>query len=387
MAVNERRTIKELLKAELKWQNVLPQFHSSEPFVKPLWRVPPAAFIVYRVAVCAYLNGWLAVISYWASGYASALMYFTAWGYILLCFSTLLLAALTIHREILVRRRRRNRAADRGGGCVAAEAGGYVAVRVGDAGIPDGRSGEPSSSAPLSEDDAEEHEEQEEEEKREREAAHLQTPPDGRDSAEVAAADEPLSPAAGRDEDGCGGTGQSLRRRRRRLGVLVRLAWVTYSIAVTVAPLITFAYFCVVVPLSTAADTELLLNVANLNLHAVNSLVVVVESLLFAIPSRLAFVVYSDAFFAAYVVANVAFWSADRERNVLYPVIGDWGNYWHVGLPLTFVALLVGIPLIHAVHFLKYRLQIAAYERVYKRRYPHDEARAPAAVHQRELSG
>ena len=157
------------------------------------------------------------------------------------------------------------------------------------------------------------------------------------------------------------GTAHVTAARHRALAWYVKLDWLLYEMSSVAAICVSIIYFTALYPqLHTSGPPGL----EDFHLHGVNSIVVVLEVCLSAIPVRYTHVVYSIAFGIAYTVFSILFWIGDNSR-VIYPKVLDWNNpALTTGIAIGLI--FIGIPLIHAVIFVLYKIRLAIYKKVYK---------------------
>ena len=148
------------------------------------------------------------------------------------------------------------------------------------------------------------------------------------------------------------------------LPLCMKVSWVVFNIAVTSAPVVSSVYFLVLYPMLRREQPLFHASALDLNLHGINSLIVLLEVLISAFPVRLFHCVFPLAYGLSYVVFSAAYWGMDKQNNVLYPVILDWNQ---PGVAVGVVAVLVGVatPLFQLLWYGVYRLRILVYHRLY----------------------
>ena len=151
------------------------------------------------------------------------------------------------------------------------------------------------------------------------------------------------------------------------LPLCMKVSWVVFNIAVTSAPVVSSVYFLVLYPMLRREQPLFHASALDLNLHGINSLIVLLEVLISAFPVRLFHCVFPLAYGLSYVVFSAAYWGMDKQNNVLYPVILDWNQ---PGVAVGVVAVLVGVatPLFQLLWYGVYRLRILVYHRLYGHR-------------------
>jgi len=137
----------------------------------------------------------------------------------------------------------------------------------------------------------------------------------------------------------------------------LKFNWLLFCIACPIAILVTLTYFAALFPhknLDYVPEVDI-------NLHLINSVLVILEFTISALPVRLLHVVYAFSFGLAYVIFSVIYWSVDH-ANYLYPGVLDW-NAPVTSAVVSVVLLFVGIPLMHLILFAIYQLRMSIYSR------------------------
>ncbi|XP_059169688.1 uncharacterized protein LOC131951340 [Physella acuta] len=129
------------------------------------------------------------------------------------------------------------------------------------------------------------------------------------------------------------------------------LVWILFNAASVGAVMVTLVFWAILVP-GTQLGT---LTVDNLQLHLVNSILIILEHAVTALPVRLFHVIYPIFYGLIYVFFSIFYW-VDDHSHVIYSIL-DWGN---VGPTIGYVLLigLVIIPVIHLCFYGFYRLKI-----------------------------
>jgi hypothetical protein len=127
--------------------------------------------------------------------------------------------------------------------------------------------------------------------------------------------------------------------------------WILGNIVQVFAIVVTAVYFTALFPLIGKT------NFIDINLHAVNTFLILVDTCITARPVRLFHVIHPLIYGGCYLIFSAVYWSFDHVKHVLYPGVLDW-NYpgttfiWVAGLSL------VVIPSLQMVYFGFYRLRI-----------------------------
>ena len=145
----------------------------------------------------------------------------------------------------------------------------------------------------------------------------------------------------------------------------MKLSWLLFNATISFSVVVTVVYFGALYPMLAAKGYTP--GVMDINLHAINSLMVILELLLSAFPVRLLHVVYPFIYGVTYVVFSVFFWMGDPKNNVVYPIL-DWNEPATAGVVVVVLGLVV-LPLFHSMAFGIYRLRLLVYRKVYNHEY------------------
>lgn len=130
-----------------------------------------------------------------------------------------------------------------------------------------------------------------------------------------------------------------------------KVCWLLGNITHVFAIVVTAVYFTALFPLIGYT------NCTDINLHGVNTFLVIVDTCLSARPVRLLHVIHPVLYGACYLVFSAVYWSFDHVNHVLYPGVLDW-NYPGTTAIWVVCLTLVGIPLLQLAHFGAHRLKI-----------------------------
>ncbi|KAL5013630.1 hypothetical protein ScPMuIL_007900 [Solemya velum] len=100
----------------------------------------------------------------------------------------------------------------------------------------------------------------------------------------------------------------------------------------------------------------------NLQLHGINTVIIVLEHLLSAVPVRLLHCVYPIIFGLVYVIFSAIYWGVNHD-NVMYPGVLDW-NSPSKTVGILFLVALVVIPFFHIAFFILHKLKLYIHWRV-----------------------
>ena len=142
----------------------------------------------------------------------------------------------------------------------------------------------------------------------------------------------------------------------------MKLAWLLANIVYVFGTVVTVVYFSALFP--SRGKT----NIHDLNVHAFNTLQILIDIAIVARPVRLLHVIYPFLYGLCYIIFSVIFWFQDKENNVLYPNVLDWNHPGTTGIVIAILAL-IGIPLLQLAAFGLYRLRLYVYKRFYKTNY------------------
>ena len=135
------------------------------------------------------------------------------------------------------------------------------------------------------------------------------------------------------------------------MGVFRSVVWLLHSVAQTGAICITILFWAALAPSATPGSLGDPFNIA---IHAVNSVLFLIEVFVIAFPMRLLHFVYPMIFGIAYVIATLIF-HATGITSAVYPVL-DWEN--DPGIAAAFsVGGVVGAVIVHSgmfgLHYLR----------------------------------
>ncbi|KAK3593932.1 hypothetical protein CHS0354_011536 [Potamilus streckersoni] len=138
----------------------------------------------------------------------------------------------------------------------------------------------------------------------------------------------------------------------------MKLTWFLANVVYVFAIIVTIIYFSAVYPTLGMAGT----NINDLNMHAFNTLLVMIDALVVARPVRLLHFVDAVIYGLLYCVFSVIYWSADKTRNVLYKNVLDW-NQPGIAIGVMAGLAIVVVPLLQFMHFFIFRLRLYLSER------------------------
>ena len=142
----------------------------------------------------------------------------------------------------------------------------------------------------------------------------------------------------------------------------MKLSWFLFSISAPMSLLVTVGFY-IAYSLQLATHFKGALLVIDINLHATNSVMVLLELFLGAYPVRILHVIYPIIYGLIYVVFSVFYWTANPEVHVIYRVMLDWNEPLIPGIT-TVTLLLILIPLFQLLLFGMYRLRLWMYRKL-----------------------
>ena len=153
----------------------------------------------------------------------------------------------------------------------------------------------------------------------------------------------------------------------------MKLSWFLFSISAPMSLLVTVGYY-ISYSLQLANPLDGALTVIDINLHAINSVMVLLELFLGAYPVRILHVIYPIIYGLIYVVFSVFYWTANPEVHVIYRVILDWNEPLIPSIS-TVLMIVILLPLFHLLVFGMYRLRLWMYRKIsYNKQYGNNKS-------------
>ena len=140
----------------------------------------------------------------------------------------------------------------------------------------------------------------------------------------------------------------------------MKLTWFLGNILYVFGIIVTLVYFTALFPSIGVTDGF----IHDLNMHAFNSLQILIDIVIVARPVRLLHVIYPFLYGVCYLIFSVIYWSEDKKNNVLYPGVLDWNEPRQTGIFMGLLAVL-GIPLLQLIFFGIFRLRLYVYKHTY----------------------
>lgn len=143
----------------------------------------------------------------------------------------------------------------------------------------------------------------------------------------------------------------SLESLAEDITFLMKFCWLLGNIVQVFAIIVTVVYFTALFPQIGYT------NCIDINLHGVNSFLVIVDTCITARPVRLLHVIHPLIYGTCYLIFSAIYWSFDHVNHVLYPGVLDW-NYPGTTAIWAAALTLVVMPLLQLLHFGAYRLKL-----------------------------
>ncbi|XP_013416852.1 uncharacterized protein LOC106178276 [Lingula anatina] len=142
-----------------------------------------------------------------------------------------------------------------------------------------------------------------------------------------------------------------------------KMSWVLMNINQVAAPIITALYYAMLYPLKqdNSKNTDTIEFLVDIQLHAVNTCLVVLELCLAAYPVRILHFTHALIYGLVYLAWSAIYWSFDHQKNVLYPGVLDWNNPTRTSVVVALV--IVAMTTFHVILWLLSRIKISLYGR------------------------
>lgn len=136
----------------------------------------------------------------------------------------------------------------------------------------------------------------------------------------------------------------------------MKLEWLLFSTTLLVALHVTI---CNLLP-----PMKGLKSFKGISNHILNSVVVLLEFCISALPVRLLHVVYSSIFFTLFFLFSYIYWSFDHTGNVLYNYV-DWDDPTYVLINYVLMGLVLPL-VIQVIMFFMYKLRLFIFTKIYR---------------------
>ena len=137
------------------------------------------------------------------------------------------------------------------------------------------------------------------------------------------------------------------------------LLWVLFSTASVFALVVTLGFWALLAP---SLPLSFLTSTQNLQIHLVNSVLVLMEMCLTAIPIRLLHVLYPVTYGMIYTVFALIYWGVDH-NNVVYPFL-NFGARPGIAAASIVVIGFVLVPLLQLLFYGVYRLKLKIFHKL-----------------------
>lgn len=141
----------------------------------------------------------------------------------------------------------------------------------------------------------------------------------------------------------------------------MKVNWVLFNIVAIGAPMVTVVYFVALYPQIYKDGGQI--GPEDLNLHLMNSVLVLLEIIFAAYPVRIFHAFHVVIFGILYGIFSLIFWAVDHS-NVLYPEVLNWNYPLQTSLILLLLVF-IAVPGLQILLFGIYRLKLAIYHRMY----------------------
>ena len=143
----------------------------------------------------------------------------------------------------------------------------------------------------------------------------------------------------------------------------LKLSWILWNIVSVDAIMVTAIYFGALYNKLQTERGHPGLDYDNFNVHALNTIVVLIDGVVGARPVRFLHVVYPVMYSVVYIMFSVIYWCYDHS-NVLYKGVLDW-NKPSFTTGVVVIVTFVLLPVLQCCHFALYRLRLFIYKRIY----------------------
>ncbi|ESO13199.1 hypothetical protein HELRODRAFT_159832 [Helobdella robusta] len=138
---------------------------------------------------------------------------------------------------------------------------------------------------------------------------------------------------------------------------LVKLNWFLFALAAPTALLVTIVYFKALYPLKKINYIP----IGDFHMHLMNSIIILMEVSINAIPVRLQHVIYPMILGGMYSVFSYIYWSLDPPNNVIYRGVVDWAYPLRAFLTCLFLACAL-LPLLHLFLYILFRFRLFIFQ-------------------------
>ena len=126
----------------------------------------------------------------------------------------------------------------------------------------------------------------------------------------------------------------------------------------------TLIYFAFLYPLAKKEDPEFASSVLDINIHGINTVIMIIDNFISAIPIRIMHVIYPGIYGLIYIVFSLIYYAFDPKNNIPYPGILDWSK---PGITIPVILIVIGVlmPLLQLAWYGWYRLRLLTFRKIY----------------------
>ncbi|KAK3102460.1 hypothetical protein FSP39_011545 [Pinctada imbricata] len=147
---------------------------------------------------------------------------------------------------------------------------------------------------------------------------------------------------------------QLARNFRQPIRCLAVLSWTLSDVIFVFALMVTLMYWSIIHPSGNTSGASALTIYKEVNVHALNSVFVIIEELVSARPVRLLRFIYPTIFGGIYTMFALMYWLEDKENHVLYSIL----NFNKPEVAGFLCLLVIGIFILHLVHYGLHRFKL-----------------------------
>ena len=140
----------------------------------------------------------------------------------------------------------------------------------------------------------------------------------------------------------------------------LKMTWMLFAVCSTLALFVTLMYFSALYPMLPHGDS---IQAPDLFLHGLNSVLIVLDICISAMPFRLFHMIYPALFGLVYVIFSIVLWTTDRSI-VLYGRLLDW-NYPGTTIAVITGCLFIVLPILQFLLFTLYKIRSVIYSKIY----------------------
>ncbi|XP_048252708.1 uncharacterized protein LOC125380963 [Haliotis rufescens] len=137
--------------------------------------------------------------------------------------------------------------------------------------------------------------------------------------------------------------------------VTISISWIFANVVFVFVIVVTAVYYTAICPKDVTCGRYF-----NINVHALNTVFIIVDVVISARPVRMCHVVYPFIIGFIYVMFSVFFWASDH-THVIYRVVLNWNKPGMTAGVL--IGASIGIVLLHALHLGIYKLKLYVHKR------------------------